>query len=213
MELPEDEALDQLPAVVVAARTRPGGIDDLPGHGRAEPERVGAEGDLNRLPQRPLPAGERPFQHDGHSGVALHLRRVGPVFVGRQDAFAQRRGRAEPRTLFSERWEHALDVPEEGGVRPDQEHALGSAGPDRRVAARIGEVVADLAQLGHRFAGAGDVLEGGAVGRRRALLAALAGELGEAGEGTGAAVALPIVRAAVAALASMATFDEAGITA
>lgn len=31
------------------------------------------------------------------------------------------------------------------------------------------------------------------------------------GEGTGAAVALPIVRAAVAALASMATFDEAGI--
>ena len=32
------------------------------------------------------------------------------------------------------------------------------------------------------------------------------------GEGTGAAVALPIVRAAVAALASMATFDEAGIT-
>jgi len=33
------------------------------------------------------------------------------------------------------------------------------------------------------------------------------------GEGTGAAVALPIVRAAIAALASMATFDEAGITA
>jgi nicotinate-nucleotide--dimethylbenzimidazole phosphoribosyltransferase len=32
------------------------------------------------------------------------------------------------------------------------------------------------------------------------------------GEGTGAVVALPIVRAAVAALASMATFDEAGIT-
>jgi nicotinate-nucleotide--dimethylbenzimidazole phosphoribosyltransferase len=33
------------------------------------------------------------------------------------------------------------------------------------------------------------------------------------GEGTGAAVALPIVRAAIAALASMATFDEAGVTA
>ncbi|MGV0791068.1 nicotinate-nucleotide--dimethylbenzimidazole phosphoribosyltransferase [Mycolicibacterium sp. XJ1819] len=32
------------------------------------------------------------------------------------------------------------------------------------------------------------------------------------GEGTGAAVALPILRAAVATLASMATFDEAGIT-
>ncbi|MFG1932079.1 nicotinate-nucleotide--dimethylbenzimidazole phosphoribosyltransferase [Mycobacterium sp. NPDC048908] len=32
------------------------------------------------------------------------------------------------------------------------------------------------------------------------------------GEGTGAAVALPIVRAAVAALASMATFDEAGVS-
>jgi nicotinate-nucleotide--dimethylbenzimidazole phosphoribosyltransferase len=32
------------------------------------------------------------------------------------------------------------------------------------------------------------------------------------GEGTGAAVALPIVRAAVAILVSMATFDEAGIT-
>ncbi|MDV3128105.1 nicotinate-nucleotide--dimethylbenzimidazole phosphoribosyltransferase [Mycobacterium sp. 21AC1] len=32
------------------------------------------------------------------------------------------------------------------------------------------------------------------------------------GEGTGAVVALPIVRAAVAALASMATFDEAGIS-
>ncbi|KUI03064.1 nicotinate-nucleotide--dimethylbenzimidazole phosphoribosyltransferase [Mycobacterium sp. IS-3022] len=32
------------------------------------------------------------------------------------------------------------------------------------------------------------------------------------GEGTGAAVALPVVRAAVAALASMATFDEAGVT-
>ncbi|MGX9792248.1 nicotinate-nucleotide--dimethylbenzimidazole phosphoribosyltransferase [Mycobacterium sp. MMS18-G62] len=32
------------------------------------------------------------------------------------------------------------------------------------------------------------------------------------GEGTGAAVALPIVRAAVATLASMATFDEAGVT-
>ncbi|MFI5511670.1 nicotinate-nucleotide--dimethylbenzimidazole phosphoribosyltransferase [Mycobacterium sp. NPDC051804] len=32
------------------------------------------------------------------------------------------------------------------------------------------------------------------------------------GEGTGAAVALPIVRAAVATLSSMATFDEAGIT-
>jgi nicotinate-nucleotide--dimethylbenzimidazole phosphoribosyltransferase len=32
------------------------------------------------------------------------------------------------------------------------------------------------------------------------------------GEGTGAAVALPIVRAAVAVLASMATFDEAGVT-
>jgi nicotinate-nucleotide--dimethylbenzimidazole phosphoribosyltransferase len=32
------------------------------------------------------------------------------------------------------------------------------------------------------------------------------------GEGTGAVVALPIVRAAVAALTSMATFDEAGIT-
>ena len=33
------------------------------------------------------------------------------------------------------------------------------------------------------------------------------------GEGTGAVVALPVVRAAVAALASMATFDEAGVTA
>jgi nicotinate-nucleotide--dimethylbenzimidazole phosphoribosyltransferase len=33
------------------------------------------------------------------------------------------------------------------------------------------------------------------------------------GEGTGAAVALPVVRAAVAALTSMATFDEAGVTA
>jgi nicotinate-nucleotide--dimethylbenzimidazole phosphoribosyltransferase len=33
------------------------------------------------------------------------------------------------------------------------------------------------------------------------------------GEGTGAAVALPVVRAAVAALSSMATFDEAGVTA
>jgi nicotinate-nucleotide--dimethylbenzimidazole phosphoribosyltransferase len=33
------------------------------------------------------------------------------------------------------------------------------------------------------------------------------------GEGTGAAVALPIVRAAVATLTSMATFDEAGVTA
>lgn len=32
------------------------------------------------------------------------------------------------------------------------------------------------------------------------------------GEGTGAAVALPIVRAAVAALASMATFDDAGVS-
>lgn len=32
------------------------------------------------------------------------------------------------------------------------------------------------------------------------------------GEGTGAAVALPIVRAAIATLASMATFDEAGIS-
>lgn len=32
------------------------------------------------------------------------------------------------------------------------------------------------------------------------------------GEGTGAAVALPVVRAAVAALTSMATFDEAGVT-
>jgi nicotinate-nucleotide--dimethylbenzimidazole phosphoribosyltransferase len=33
------------------------------------------------------------------------------------------------------------------------------------------------------------------------------------GEGTGAAVALPVVRAAVAVLGSMATFGEAGITA
>jgi nicotinate-nucleotide--dimethylbenzimidazole phosphoribosyltransferase len=33
------------------------------------------------------------------------------------------------------------------------------------------------------------------------------------GEGTGAAVALPVVRAAVATLSSMATFDEAGVTA
>jgi nicotinate-nucleotide--dimethylbenzimidazole phosphoribosyltransferase len=32
------------------------------------------------------------------------------------------------------------------------------------------------------------------------------------GEGTGAAIALPVVRAAVATLSSMATFDEAGIT-
>jgi nicotinate-nucleotide--dimethylbenzimidazole phosphoribosyltransferase len=32
------------------------------------------------------------------------------------------------------------------------------------------------------------------------------------GEGTGAAVALPVVRAAVAALASMSTFDEAGVS-
>jgi nicotinate-nucleotide--dimethylbenzimidazole phosphoribosyltransferase len=32
------------------------------------------------------------------------------------------------------------------------------------------------------------------------------------GEGTGAAVALPVVRAAIATLASMATFDEAGVT-
>ena len=32
------------------------------------------------------------------------------------------------------------------------------------------------------------------------------------GEGTGAAVALPIVRAAVATLASMATFDEASVS-
>ena len=32
------------------------------------------------------------------------------------------------------------------------------------------------------------------------------------GEGTGAAVALPVVRAAVAALATMATFDDAGVS-
>jgi nicotinate-nucleotide--dimethylbenzimidazole phosphoribosyltransferase len=32
------------------------------------------------------------------------------------------------------------------------------------------------------------------------------------GEGTGAAVALPIVRAAVATLSSMATFSDAGVS-
>ncbi|CNK20183.1 nicotinate-nucleotide--dimethyl benzimidazole phospho ribosyl transferase [Mycobacterium tuberculosis] len=32
------------------------------------------------------------------------------------------------------------------------------------------------------------------------------------GEGTGAAVALPLLRAAVAALSSMATFTEAGVS-
>jgi nicotinate-nucleotide--dimethylbenzimidazole phosphoribosyltransferase len=32
------------------------------------------------------------------------------------------------------------------------------------------------------------------------------------GEGTGAAVALPVVRAAVAALRSMSTFDEASVS-
>ena len=32
------------------------------------------------------------------------------------------------------------------------------------------------------------------------------------GEGTGAAVALPVLRAAVAALSSMATFTEAGVS-
>jgi nicotinate-nucleotide--dimethylbenzimidazole phosphoribosyltransferase len=32
------------------------------------------------------------------------------------------------------------------------------------------------------------------------------------GEGTGAAVALPVLRAAVAALSSIATFSEAGVT-
>ena len=52
-----------------------------------------------------------------------------------------------------------------GAGRADEQHALRRAGADRGVLARVGEVVADLAQLGHRLAGAGDVVEGGAVGR------------------------------------------------
>ena len=52
-----------------------------------------------------------------------------------------------------------------GPRRADEEHALRRPRADRGVFARVGEVVADLAQLGHRFAGAGDVVEGGPVGR------------------------------------------------
>ena len=77
-------------------------------------------------------------------------------------------------------------LPVPGG--PTSSTPFGARAPTVGVFARVGEVVADLAQLGHRFAGAGDVVEGGAVGRVFAALAALAGELREAGEGAGAAV-------------------------
>ena len=53
---------------------------------------------------------------------------------------------------------------------------------------------------------------GGDILARGDQAGAVACELGmRLGEGSGAAVALPVLRAAVATLASMATFEEAGI--
>ncbi len=89
---------------------------------------------------------------------------------------------ASPATAFAS---SVLPVP----GRADQQHALGRGGADGQVLARIGQVVADLAQLGHRFAGAGDVGERDLVARPLALLAALAGELREAGDPARGAVA------------------------
>ena len=54
---------------------------------------------------------------------------------------------------------------------PDQQHALRRGRADRQVLARVGQVVADLAKLGDRLAGAGDVGEGDPVGGALALLA------------------------------------------
>ncbi len=60
-----------------------------------------------------------------------------------------------------------------GARGPHEQHALGRGGADAQVFLRFGEVVADLAQLGHRLAGAGDVGERDAVGGALALLACL----------------------------------------
>ena len=55
--------------------------------------------------------------------------------------------------------------------RTHQQHALGGGGAHGQVLARIGQVVADLAQLGQRFAGARDIGERDRVARALALLA------------------------------------------
>ena len=80
-----------------------------------------------------------------------------------------------------------------GARRTHQQHALGRGRAHRQVLRRVGQVVADLAQLGQRFAGARDIGEGDLVARSLALLAPLAGELREAGD--------PARRAAFAAQA------------
>ena len=46
-----------------------------------------------------------------------------------------------------------------GARRADQQHALRRGGADSQILARVGQVVADLAQLGHRLARAGDIRE------------------------------------------------------
>ena len=66
-----------------------------------------------------------------------------------------------------------------GAGRPDEQHALRRRRTDVEVLRGVGEVVADLAQLGQRLACAGDVGERDRFGLALALLAAFAGELRE----------------------------------
>ena len=79
---------------------------------------------------------------------------------------------ASPATAFAS---SVLPVP--GG--PTSSTPFGAAAPNVQVARGVIQVVADLPQLRHRLAGAGDVRERDRFGFALALLAPFAGELGE----------------------------------
>lgn len=81
------------------------------------------------------------------------------------------------------------------------------AGAAALVAAALAPAVLDACVAGHR-----SVEPGHAVALRRLGLTPLVDLELRLGEGTGALLALPLVQAAVAALAGMATFDSAGVT-
>jgi nicotinate-nucleotide--dimethylbenzimidazole phosphoribosyltransferase len=75
------------------------------------------------------------------------------------------------------------------------------------VAARLEPAVADYLVAGHLSPEPGHRIGLDALGLEPLLDLEL-----RLGEGTGAALALPLLRAALALLAEMATFDEAGVT-
>ncbi len=124
VQMAPEQHLDLAAAGVVGPGASLHGVDDVGRRLLGQGQDGLAEGDADRPAQWPFPVADGASDETGHAGVAFEAGRRPAVLAGRQRIAEEPPDRRQLHAGLAEGGKHVLDVAQEQGVRPDDEHAL-----------------------------------------------------------------------------------------